>query len=370
MYNSTTRPEIVTNTIFDEYKRAKYWHAKQYHGPKGYKRMCDELRLRAVDEQKTVYSNLTNYRSAEGNNWFISTAEKVIKGGFCGFNIGFCFYETVASFGVFAPVITSNWENVDYEFTCISFSDHFFLRYMDKTKFSPFKGDKKALAYKIVKCIHESGVRTEMEENGLVRCDIHVPGGIGRGYMRKNCPFVEIRTFLKDEELNGKQKKVKRELVRSVKANRSKEQDLLFHENVSECMENFHDRHYRKMEIMKKSMKLDSDKFNRLECLVNAATTILGSLMTLEWADAYNKKYWDDAFETITPVIFKYIDDGNLNNMLGKALLYKECFENLNRDSKYKWNPSAVYPFVGFCSDEYSDAVKWVDEHGTELGFC
>lgn len=368
MYNSTTRPEIVTNTIFDEYRRAKYWHAKQYHGPKGYKRMCDELRLRAVDEQKTVYSNLTNYRSAEGNNWFISTAEKVIKGGFCGFNIGFCFYETVASFGVFAPVVTSNWENVDYEFTCISFSDHFFLRYMDKTKFSPFKGDKKALAYKIVKCIHESGVCTEMEENGLVKCDIHVPGGIGRGFLRQNCPFLEVRTFLRDEELNGKQKKVKRELVKSVNSNRNKRKDLLLPGKVADGMNSFLERHQERIDILKEPMKNDIRKCERLDNMISAATIVVGSFMSQEWADAFDNKYWDDVLDKITPVILRHIDEGKLNDLLDKVLMYKECFYTVNKDGRYKWNKRSASIYVGFCLGEYNGVEEWLDKHKTELG--
>ena len=79
MYNATTRPETVTNTVFEELKKVKYWHIKKYHGEKGYGKMCEKLRVKAATENKVTYSDLSEYTSAEGNKWYMSTGEKSSK---------------------------------------------------------------------------------------------------------------------------------------------------------------------------------------------------------------------------------------------------------------------------------------------------
>lgn len=365
MYNATTRPETVTSTVFEELKKVKYWHIKKYHGEKGYDKMCEKLRVKAATENKVTYSDLSEYTSAEGNKWYMSTGEKVIKGGFLEFLVGFCYYETVASFGIFIPLLTMGWENMNYKYTCIYISDHFFLRYIDKKKFN---GSKKDLAFMIAKCVHESGARTEVNENGLVKCDIHVPGGIGRGFLRQNCPFLEVRTFLRDEELNGKQKKVKRELVKSVNSNRSKRKDLLLPGKVADGMNGFYERHRDRIELMKEPMKHDNRKCERLDDMLSAATIVAGSFMSQEWADAFDVKYWDDVFDKITPVILRHIDEGKLNDLLEKVLMYKECFDTLNKDGRYKWNKRSASIYIGFCLGDYNGVEEWIDKHKAQLG--
>ena len=366
MFNIQIAPEKIMSSVFEEYKKAKYWHIKKNKGQKGLEEMRKSFMLKTYESKQNMYSNVTKYTSPKDNNWFVMSVGRWISGGYAFGPMAFYYYETVSSFGIFDIVETSNWGCVPHRLTCIHFTDHFFLRYMQRGKGVPDK--KMDLAMQIVKSISSSCVRTEENEDGNIRCDIYLPGGIGRGFLRRNCPYIEIRTFLPDELLNNKQKNAKRKLMKNVSSTQRKNMLMLLPERTCEGMDSFFERHSARVDAMIQSKAIDEKKSEELYLAVELSTYIVGSMMAMEWNDPYNNKYWDSIYEKCLPVIMKYIASGGLkDNLLAKVKMYKECFFLINIDGKHKWNKRSAIPFVGYSVKDYKTAEIWVEDNWNSL---
>lgn len=365
MYNVNLSPDRITDTIFGDYKKAKYWHTKMNNGKVGLEKIRANFMAKSLVNKNEMYSGATEYTTVNGDKWYVLNVGKWIDGG-CAFGtIAFSYYETASSCGVFDIVETANWEGVPYDCVCLHFTDHFFLRYMDRTE---YKGKKMNLVFEVIKQISSSGVYAEKADNGDWRCDIHISGGIGRGYISKKCPFIEIRTFLTDKSLNNKQKGARKKLLKNVAIIQQRNKQLLLPVRTGEAIRDFYVRHMQKVQLIVNSMNLDDNAAGDMYLTIKMATFIAGAMMTMQWDSPSNNIYWDKVYDKCVPVIIKYIKEGNLEmNLLNKVKMYKECFDIVNRENIYPWNKKTLLPFVQYCTKDNDCAEKWIDNNWVKL---
>ena len=185
-----------------EFEKAIYWLKKKYHGDAGYARMCDDLMTKSLDTQCDQRSERVEYQSPTGNKWIAfeystfypddNRAESI--------TITFCYRQTAASLEIFVPV----FEGYDRHKAAIVYTPHFFLRYNQRGKATITLED---IINDFVPSLTQQRLfRDKPGKKGMVRFDVRLKGGIGRGWVRKDCDTIyEVRSYLDDRDLTKKQ---------------------------------------------------------------------------------------------------------------------------------------------------------------------
>ena len=201
--NSPSRQ--IVDELLEEQTKAQFWLKKHYHGDKGYDKMREELCDKcALDGNKSKVSDIVEYISQKGNRWMAFESAVYYPDSKMYFTMPnvFCYYETYASVGAFIPCQHLFDAEGKRRFVVI-FTDHFFYRFCERLKV-PMRS--RWMIQKFVEAIPGFTLSFgDKNEQGLTKVDCRLPGSVGRGVLRKDCFVVEIRTFLTDKELNGKQ---------------------------------------------------------------------------------------------------------------------------------------------------------------------
>lgn len=206
---STPNKELM-NELYSDQDKAMYWFIKQHGGNKKYEQMRDEMLYRAKREAKDIISDIVEYKSPNNNKWMVFEAARYYKDANSSFTnlIAICYYETIGSTGVFVPTVN---DINNKEKCCLIFNSHFFYQMAQRMKLTTVD---KAVVRRFLEYIPSFVFQVENLPDGRKRIDVKLPGSIGRGFLRDgdNFKVYEVRTFLKDKQLSGSQKRVTKKL--------------------------------------------------------------------------------------------------------------------------------------------------------------
>lgn len=202
MINYSTPIDELKKELFEEEGRAIYWLKKSYHGEKGYERMRDNLLMECNRTKKTQISEVVEYISQKGNRWMAFECCQYYKGA--GHSntapMAFCYYETYGSVGAYM-VGHGAYDMTNRKKTIIHFTNHFFLRFCQRLG---VEMRSRWMVQRFVEVIPGFLFGPNgFDEYGRQRVDVRLPGSIGRGILKDD--IIEIKSYLTDKELNGKQ---------------------------------------------------------------------------------------------------------------------------------------------------------------------
>lgn len=207
MINLSTPNDILHRELMADRQKSHYWLVKKLGGDKSYEKMRDRLLAEARKEKCNKISDVIEYRSTNGNRWMTYECARYYPEAKASYTTpyAFCFYETYGSVGAFIPVKLNSMKN-GIEAVLI-FNSHFFHQMSERLGL-------KFRSPEMVRAFHEFIPSMLMktyqdEDDGRVKLVVRLPGSIGWGFLRDgDVPVFEIRTFLSDKQLNGKQKRI------------------------------------------------------------------------------------------------------------------------------------------------------------------
>lgn len=206
---STPNNQLHIELLADKAK-TEYWLIKKFGGQKSYENMRRLLLLQAMKEKRNVSSDVVEYRSSNGNRWMTYECARYYPdaGTSHTMQYAFCFYETLGSVGAFVPT-RIGFTPEDGEDAIVIFTSHFFYQMSDRLK----------LGYRspgMVRAFHEfipNFLMTTYQNEGKTKLIVRLPGSTGWGFLREgDKPVFEVRTFLTDEQLNARQRKLSKDL--------------------------------------------------------------------------------------------------------------------------------------------------------------
>ena len=216
MINLSTPTDIMLREMMADKQKSVYWLKKQFGGEKGYEKMRDKLLLESKRSKCNKISDVIEYRSANGNRWMTYECARYYKGAGTSYTepYAFCFYETLGSVGAFVPVKIGISQESG-EDAIIIFTSHFFYQMCERLGVG-FRSPQ------MVRAFHEfipSMLIELYKDENRVKLMVRLPGSIGWGYkMEGEAHVFEVRTFLMDTQLNGRQ----RRLTERIRANADK----------------------------------------------------------------------------------------------------------------------------------------------------
>lgn len=207
--NLSTKEIEILATMREEMPAAYYQFRKNFGG----KRKClqheDQMIEKALEEKNDQFTDIDFWISKVGNRWMTYTqAEYFPKAQYAkAVHFAFIYYETMASCGAFFPLFDPKKLKKGKEGKearpdgVILYTDHFFYQMSERTK---IEYRSKELIKKFVSTRLENAMTIADDGEVIVK----FKGGHGFGKIYSENPrYIAIRTFLKDEELNGNQRK-------------------------------------------------------------------------------------------------------------------------------------------------------------------
>lgn len=208
--NLSTQAREILATMREEMPAAYYQFRKNFGGKRKYFQHEDQMLDKALEEKNDQFTDIDYWISRVGNRWMTYTqAEYYPKAQYANaFHFAFIYYETMASCGAFFPMYdpkkTKKGKVVKEAQPdgVILYTDHFFYQMSERTK---IEYRSKELIKKFVSTRLENAMTIADDGEVIVK----FKGGHGFGNLYSENPkYIAIRTFLKDEELNGKQRKM------------------------------------------------------------------------------------------------------------------------------------------------------------------
>lgn len=210
--NHSTKPEDIIATMREEMPSEYYFFRKHFGGRQKYYKYEDQMLDKALEEKKDQYTDIHSHISRAGNRWMVYTQAQYFPKAIYAqaFQYSFIYYETMASCGAFFPT----FDQVEYKKKgkerrkheakptgVIIFTAHFFYQMSERTG-KAYRSKELIKEFISTKCEHA----IQADEDGEVIAKFR--GGYGFGVQLSENPRVfEIRTFLKDTQLNGKQRR-------------------------------------------------------------------------------------------------------------------------------------------------------------------
>jgi len=207
--NLSTQAREILATMREEMPAAYYQFRKNFGGKRKYFQHEDQMLDKALEEKNDQFTDIDYWISRVGNRWMTYTqAEYYPKAQYANaFHFAFIYYETMASCGAFFPMYdpkkTKKGKVVKEAQPdgVILYTDHFFYQMSERTK---IEYRSKELIKKFVSTRLENAMTIADDGEVIVK----FKGGHGFGKLYSENPkYIAIRTFLKDKELNGKQRK-------------------------------------------------------------------------------------------------------------------------------------------------------------------
>lgn len=213
MINLSTPNDILYRELMADKVKTLYWLKKKNGGDRKYEQMRNNLLLQAKKEKRNCTSEILDYRSTNGNRWMTYECARYFPEADTSYSssYAFCFYETYGSVGAFMPV-TLGLEDCTGDNAIVIFTSHFFQQMSERLGIG-YRSPEMVRAFHAY--IPHFMVKTyrDEEDGNRNKLIVRLPGSTGWGIMREGTPAVfEVRTFLTDAQLNGKQKRLTSEL--------------------------------------------------------------------------------------------------------------------------------------------------------------
>jgi hypothetical protein len=208
--NLKTQAKEILATMREEMPKAYYFFRKNFGGKQKYLKHEDQMVDKALEEKNDQFTDIDYWISKVGNRWMTYTqAEYFPQAMYANaFHYSFIYYETMASCGAFFPMYDQKELKKKGKVTdkskitgVILYTDHFFYQMSERTK---IEYRSKELIKKFISTRLENALT--VDENGEAIVKFKGGHGFGKQYS-KNPQFIAIRTFLRDEELNAKQRR-------------------------------------------------------------------------------------------------------------------------------------------------------------------
>ena len=208
--NLSTQAREILATMREEMPAAYYQFRKNFGGKRKYFQHEDQMLDKALEEKNDQFTDIDYWISRVGNRWMTYTQVQYYpKAQYANaFHFAFIYYETMASCGAFFPMYDPK-KKKDGKVTkearpdgVILYTDHFFYQMSERTK---IEYRSKELIKKFVSTRLENAMT--IADDGEVIVKFKGGHGFGKIYS-ENPKYIAIRTFLKDEELNGRQRRM------------------------------------------------------------------------------------------------------------------------------------------------------------------
>lgn len=208
--NLSTKSADVLATIREEQPKAWYYFRKNYGSKLKYEKAEDQMLDKALEEKQDQFTDIDFWISPVGNRWMTYVQVQYFpKAHYAlAFHYSFIYYETFSSCGAFFPMYSPK-QTKDGKVkkkgrpdSVIRYTDHFFYQMSERTK---IEYRSKELIRKFISERCEHALTTD--EDGEVVLKFKGGHGFGKE-IAKRPQFIDCRTFLRDEELNNKQKRM------------------------------------------------------------------------------------------------------------------------------------------------------------------
>lgn len=208
--NLSTKSADVLATIREEQPKAWYYFRKKYGSKLKYEKAEDQMLDKALEEECDQFTDIDYWISPVGNRWMTYTQIQYFpKAKYAlAYHYSFIYYETFASCGAFFPMYSPKQvkdgkvKKEGKPDGVIRYTDHFFYQMSERTK---IEYRSKELIRKFISERCEHALTTD--EDGEVVLKFKGGHGFGKE-IAKRPQFIDCRTFLRDEELNNKQKRM------------------------------------------------------------------------------------------------------------------------------------------------------------------
>lgn len=208
--NLSTQAKDILATMQEEKPKAYYYFRKKYGGKQKYLKLEDQMLDKALEEKNDQFTDIDYWISKVGNRWMTYTqAEYFPRAMYANaFHYAFIYYETMASCGAFFPLYDprkTKKGKVSEKAKIVGvilYTDHFFYQMSERTK---IEYRSKELIKEFISQRLENAMTVD-DETGEVIVKFKGGHGFGKRYT-KNPQYIAIRTFLRDEELNAKQRR-------------------------------------------------------------------------------------------------------------------------------------------------------------------
>lgn len=325
MINLSTPTDIMMRELMADKAKTLYWLKKKMGGDKKYEQMRDELLRSAMRDKCNKISDVVELRSANGNRWMTYECARYYPEAGTAYSepLALCFYETLGSVGAFLPIKVGCSQDSG-EDAILVFNSHFFHQMCERLNVG-FRTPQ------MVRRFHEiipSLLMEQYEDRGRQRLLVRLPGSIGFGFKMSGDALVyEIRTFLKDVQLNNKQKKQ----TATIRAHADK-----FAYEPGEVTE------YRLKEKIKKGESLDGDweaikeKFEllgvpkeKLDTLYIVNVAILNAFSKMGYTDPYDYEFCKRHNQVNKDILCEYVMTIDQDDERFYTLL-EQCAKNLD----------------------------------------
>jgi hypothetical protein len=201
MINLSTPTEQLLEEMYDEIKRADYWHLKQGGGERKVEQQVAEYQQQRMRMDSDFIGRQTEYISPRGNRWFIF--DKVTKYpkdlGIHAIVFKFIYYETYGSIGCFIPAWYQPHNGAPIERSATIYTSHFFQRYSER-RHIPFRS-KQMIQQFMYDCTSMT-MQPEKDKDGR-DCFVYRIPHVGYAFAvpRDEQRVIEVRTFLSTENM-------------------------------------------------------------------------------------------------------------------------------------------------------------------------
>lgn len=211
--NLSTTPKDIVKTMMLEIPIVEYFFRKEYGGKNKYQKHEDHLLDKALAEQQSQVTDISEWISHKGNRWMSYTyVEYFPKAKYAyAWPTSFIYYETYGSCGAFFPLFRlpekgKKEKKTDRIYGAIIFTSHFFLQMSERT----------GKAYRSSELIQEfittrNAHAMQMDDDGEMVTRFVGGYGFGKWWEEDGIRVCQVRTYLNEngrDSLNRRQKKL------------------------------------------------------------------------------------------------------------------------------------------------------------------
>ena len=212
--NLSTQPADLLATMCEELPVAWYHYRKQIGSSLQYQKHEDRLLDQALEEKRSLVSDISEYISKVGNRWitYVHTEYFPQALNAMATRVSFVYYETYASCGAFFPLYappsakSRGKQKKQVPYGIVIYTDHFFLQMSNRTG---KKYRSRELIREFVTTRDAHAMQTD-DDGGLV---VRFVGGYGFGkwWEQDGIRVCQVRTYLNEkggDSLNRRQQRL------------------------------------------------------------------------------------------------------------------------------------------------------------------
>jgi len=212
--NLSTQPRELLATMQEELPVAWYHYRKQIGSSLQYQKHEDLLLDQALEEQRSLVSDISEYISKVGNRWMTYVHTEYFPQALhtVATHVSFIYYETYASCGAFFPLYappsakSRGKQKKQVPYGIVIYTDHFFLQMSNRTG---KKYRSRELIREFVTTRDAHAMQTD-DDGGLV---VRFVGGYGFGkwWEQDGIRVCQVRTYLNEkggDSLNRRQQRL------------------------------------------------------------------------------------------------------------------------------------------------------------------